>query len=159
MSREEAEADFRRRIENYKHRYETIDEVEENELPYIKVQDVGDMVTMNKLSSYLESRIGPFTPASRSESLTPSAFYLMNMHLTPRSIWLSRHGESMHNVNGLIGGDANLSPRGQQYAQALPQLVKDNVPDEAMLQVWTSTLKRTQQVRNSHRRSDPFTEY
>ena len=70
----------------------------------------------------------------------------MNIHIAPRSIWLSRHGESMHNVEGKIGGDSDLSPRGRTYAKALPQLIKDNVPGESNLTVWTSTLKRTNQV-------------
>lgn len=56
-----------------------------------------------------------------------------------------QHGESQFNVEGKIGGDADLSPRGWTYAQALPQLVKDAV-GEAPLTVWHSTLKRTGQT-------------
>ncbi|CAG7845925.1 Fructose-2,6-bisphosphatase [Serendipita indica DSM 11827] len=73
------------------------------------------------------------------------AFYLMNLHLKPRSIFMSRHGESMYNVEGKIGGDAPLSPRGMLYANALPGLIKDNLGD-ANLTVWTSTLQRTIQT-------------
>ena len=36
-----------------------------------------------------------------------------------RIIYLSRHGESEYNVEDRIGGDSNLTLRGQQYAQAL----------------------------------------
>lgn len=85
---------------------------------------------MSRIHGYLSSRI---------------AFYLMNLHLKPRSIYLSRHGESQYNVLGKIGGDSYLSPRGEQYASALPQLLKDNIGD-APLTVWTSTLKRTIQT-------------
>lgn len=35
----------------------------------------------------------------------------------------------MYNVNGQIGGDADLSERGQMYAKALPSLILDNVGD------------------------------
>lgn len=35
----------------------------------------------------------------------------------------------MYNVGGQIGGDAELSPRGQEYAKALPGLILDNVGD------------------------------
>jgi len=73
------------------------------------------------------------------------AFYLMNLHLKPRSIYLSRHGESIYNVEGKIGGDSDLSPRGWDYARALPALVKDNIGDH-QLEVWTSTLQRTIQT-------------
>lgn len=38
----------------------------------------------------------------------------MNIHVTPRSIYLSRHGESELNLLGRIGGDSGLSPRGQK---------------------------------------------
>lgn len=41
-------------------------------------------------------------------------YYLMNIHVTPRAIYLSRHGESQLNLRGRIGGDSGLSPRGQQ---------------------------------------------
>jgi len=37
-----------------------------------------------------------------------------------------QHGESQFNVEGKIGGDSLLSPRGMQYAEALPALVTDN---------------------------------
>ena len=36
-----------------------------------------------------------------------------------RTIFLSRHGESEYNVEDRIGGDSNLTPRGQLYARAL----------------------------------------
>lgn len=33
----------------------------------------------------------------------------------------------MYNVEGKIGGDSDLSPQGQQYARALPELILKNV--------------------------------
>lgn len=36
----------------------------------------------------------------------------MNLNITPRHIYFSRHGESLNNVDGKIGGDTNLSPAG-----------------------------------------------
>jgi 6-phosphofructo-2-kinase/fructose-2,6-biphosphatase 2 len=35
----------------------------------------------------------------------------------------------MYNVEGKIGGDSDLSPRGFQYAAALPELIKKNIGD------------------------------
>ena len=46
----------------------------------------------------------------------------------PRKIWLTRHGESENNVGGLIGGDSNLSARGEKYAQALPSALISRLP-------------------------------
>lgn len=124
MSRDDAERDFRNRIKHYEAVYETLTEPH---LSYLKIINVGAQVQMYRIHGYLQSRI---------------AFYLMNLHLKPRSIFMSRHGESQFNVEGKIGGDAPLSSRGRQYATALPNLVKDNIGD-AGLTVWTSTLQRT----------------
>ena len=33
----------------------------------------------------------------------------------------------MYNLDGRIGGDATLSPRGEQYARRLPDLVRQSV--------------------------------
>ncbi|OBT82565.1 6-phosphofructo-2-kinase [Pseudogymnoascus sp. 03VT05] len=84
-------------------------------------------VIINQIHDYLQSRI---------------VYYLMNLHIKPRSIWLSRHGESMYNLSGQIGGDAELSSRGKQYALKLPELVRQSVGDGRPLTVWTSTLRR-----------------
>jgi 6-phosphofructo-2-kinase / fructose-2,6-biphosphatase 2 len=130
MSRKAAEADFRRRIQEYHASYQTIDEPH---LSYLKIINVGAQIIMNHINGYLQSRI---------------AYYLMNLHLKPRSIFFSRvgsqisflymrkvdssslvlkHGESVFNVEGKIGGDAPLSPRGVAYADALPALITDNI--------------------------------
>ncbi|KAF8207114.1 fructose-2,6-bisphosphatase [Mycena galopus ATCC 62051] len=107
--------------------YETITEPH---LSYLRITNVGREVTVSRINGYLSSRI---------------AFYLMNLHLKPRSIFFSRHGESQYNVEGKIGGDSLLSPRGMQYAKALPALIRDNIGDQP-LTVWTSTLRRTIQT-------------
>jgi 6-phosphofructo-2-kinase/fructose-2,6-biphosphatase 2 len=57
-----------------------------------------------------------------------------------------QHGESEYNLSGQIGGDANLSERGQAYARTLPSLVKQMVGEGRKITVWTSTLKRTIQT-------------
>ncbi|KAF8633230.1 hypothetical protein AX15_001462 [Amanita polypyramis BW_CC] len=123
----EAKQDFLHRIREYEKVYETITEPR---LSYLRIVNVGNSVTVNRIHGYLQSRI---------------AFYLMNLHVKPRSIYLSRHGESQFNVGGRIGGDSLLSPRGLEYAKALPALITDNIGD-ASLTVWTSTLRRTIQT-------------
>jgi 6-phosphofructo-2-kinase/fructose-2,6-biphosphatase 2 len=72
MSRSEAEADFRRRIDAYERVYQTITEPG---ISFCRILNVGQQVTINRIQGYLQSRI---------------AFYLMNLHLKPRSIYLSR---------------------------------------------------------------------
>lgn len=72
MSREEAKRDFERRIREYEAVYETITEPH---LSYLRIKNVGSQVTLCHIHGYLQSRI---------------AFYLMNLHLKPRSIFFSR---------------------------------------------------------------------
>ncbi|KAI9824596.1 MAG: Fructose-2,6-bisphosphatase [Thelocarpon impressellum] len=125
-----AAEDFRNRIRNYERVYETLD-ADESELTYVKLIDVGRQVIINRIQDYLQSRV---------------VYFIMNLHIRPRSIWLSRHGESKFNLEGKIGGDADISDRGQAYARALPGLVHESVGDDRSLTIWTSTLKRTNQT-------------
>lgn len=127
---EVAAQDFRNRIRNYERVYQTIDE-DEKDLTYVKLIDVGKQVIINEIQDYLQSRV---------------VYYLMNLHIRPRSIWLSRHGESQFNLTGRIGGDADISERGELYARKLPELVAESVGDDRRLTIWTSTLKRTIQT-------------
>ncbi|CAO1634655.1 unnamed protein product [Parajaminaea phylloscopi] len=131
MSPEDAKADFLKRIQHYEKSYESLNaQGDEAGMSFCKIMDVGRSVVVNNIQGYLESRI---------------AFYLMNLHITPRNIFFSRHGESQYNVEGKIGGDSDLSPRGWTYAKALPDLVQEAVGD-APLTVWHSTLRRTGQT-------------
>lgn len=88
---EVAAQDFRERIRNYEAVYQTIDE-DEKDLTYCKLIDVGGQVIINRLKDYLQSRV---------------VYYLMNLHIKPRSIWLSRVSLSvltpdLHLLNYLI---------------------------------------------------------
>lgn len=129
-----ATRDFLRRIKHYELTYETMDVLNDADLTFIKLVNVNQQIILNRIESYLESRI---------------VYYVMNLHIKPRSIWLSRHGESEYNLTGQIGGDANLLERGWRYACKLPELVAQSLGEEMRdtpLTVWTSTLKRTQQT-------------
>lgn len=56
-----------------------------------------------------------------------------------------QHGESEYNVLGRIGGDANLSERGQQYSRALAEYI-NAIASREPFSVWTSELRRTKQT-------------
>lgn len=45
-----------------------------------------------------------------------------------RRIWLTRHGQSQHNLVERIGGDPNLAPAGEVYANCLPEMVVGRLP-------------------------------
>ena len=70
--------DFRQRIMNYEKVYTTISEDEEKSgYSYIKIIDVGSKIIANRIKGYLPSQC---------------VFYLMQMHIVKRTIWLSSHG-------------------------------------------------------------------
>ncbi|KAG0729292.1 6-phosphofructo-2-kinase/fructose-2,6-bisphosphatase 1 [Chionoecetes opilio] len=129
MEKEDAVKDFLKRIEHYRLFYEALDEEKESKYSFMKIFDAGRRVVVHKQEGHIESRI---------------AYYLMNIHITPRSIYLTRHGESHYNQLGRIGGDTDLSYRGRQYANALAKFITEQ--KIANLRVWTSCMKRTMQT-------------
>ncbi|PON85439.1 Fructose-2,6-bisphosphatase [Trema orientale] len=119
--------DFKTRLTNYEKVYEPVEEGS-----YIKMIDMvsghGGQIQVNNISGYLPGRI---------------VFFLVNTHLTPRPILLTRHGESRDNVRGRIGGDTALSDAGELYAKKLSNFVEKRLKSERAASIWTSTLQRT----------------
>uniref|UniRef100_A0A8C3BF53 6-phosphofructo-2-kinase/fructose-2,6-biphosphatase 3 n=1 Tax=Cairina moschata TaxID=8855 RepID=A0A8C3BF53_CAIMO len=126
----DAMEDFMKRINCYQASYQPLDPDDyDRELSLIKVIDVGRRFLVNRVQDHIQSRI---------------VYYLMNIHVQPRTIYLCRHGESEFNLKGKIGGDSGLSNRGKKFALALNKFVEEqNLKD---LKVWTSQLKRTIQT-------------
>uniref|UniRef100_K7FV94 6-phosphofructo-2-kinase/fructose-2,6-biphosphatase 1 n=1 Tax=Pelodiscus sinensis TaxID=13735 RepID=K7FV94_PELSI len=104
---------------------------------YIKIFNVGLRYLANRVQDHVQSR---------------TVYYLMNIHVTPRAIYLSRHGESQLNLQGRIGGDSGLTSRGKQQRQggelawgcALASFIESQKIRD--LKVWTSHMKRTIQT-------------
>ncbi|KAL7201457.1 hypothetical protein ACSBR1_033208 [Camellia fascicularis] len=119
--------DFKNRVQNYEKVYEPVEEGS-----YIKMIDMvsgqGGQIQVNNISGYLPGRI---------------VFFLVNTHLTPRPILLTRHGESRDNVRGRIGSDSGLSDTGEIYAKKLANFVEKRLKNERAASIWTSTLQRT----------------
>ncbi|XP_065206589.1 6-phosphofructo-2-kinase/fructose-2,6-bisphosphatase isoform X2 [Planococcus citri] len=129
MNKEEALEDFLLRIKHYQDKYEPLDEFRERNSSFMKIYNTGEKVLVHKHEGHIQARI---------------VYYLMNIHITPRTIYLARHGESIMNLKGRIGGDSELSYRGLQFAKALSNYIStQNIPS---LRVWTSWLKRTVQT-------------
>ncbi|XP_066436752.1 6-phosphofructo-2-kinase/fructose-2,6-bisphosphatase 1 isoform X4 [Eleutherodactylus coqui] len=127
--REKVVEDFLKRIECYQLTYEPLHDDLDSDLSYIKIFNVGSRYLVNRVQDHIQSR---------------TVYYLMNIHVTPRSIYLSRHGESELNLMGRIGGDSGLSLRGKQFAHALGNFVRSQKISD--LKVWTSHMKRTIQT-------------
>jgi len=120
--------DFKERIRHYETQYEEIDETHEPKYSFLKVYNAGTKVLSHKHEGHIQSRI---------------VYYMMNCHITPRTIYLTRHGESYNNIHGRIGGDSELSPRGEQFADKLAEFVKSISEESPEVKVWTSWMKRT----------------
>uniref|UniRef100_A0A8C3Y8J6 6-phosphofructo-2-kinase/fructose-2,6-bisphosphatase 2 n=1 Tax=Catharus ustulatus TaxID=91951 RepID=A0A8C3Y8J6_CATUS len=133
IHRENVMDDFLKRIECYKVTYQPLDpDAYDKDLSFIKVINVGQRFLVNRVQDYIQSKI---------------VYYLMNIHVQPRTIYLCRHGESEYNLLGRIGGDSGLSARGKQFSQALKKFIEEQEIVE--LKVWTSQLKRTIQTAES----------
>ncbi|KAJ3354988.1 Fructose-2,6-bisphosphatase [Entophlyctis luteolus] len=139
---EQAVKDFMSRIYHYSKTYETLSRTENGgDISFVKLINVGERVLVNNVRGHIQSRI---------------VYFLMNLNIAPRCVYFSRHGESMYNVEGKIGGDADLSPRGWQYAMKLPELISKQLEDvgktakeaekgaEEMTSAWKGWLKGEQ---------------
>jgi len=120
--------DFKARIQTYEGHYETLDD-QDKQYSWIKTVNGGQQVVLNKIFGYLPGRIASF---------------VMNLHTSPKTIFLSRHGQSEYNLSQKIGGDSGLTDHGREYARVLADWVHVNVLDKSpRARLWTSTLRRT----------------
>ena len=107
----EALADFKARVRNYERAYETISEEEEEaNMSFCKMINVGKKIISHNIEGFLASQ---------------AVYFLLNFNLAERLIFITRHGESVDNLEGRIGGDAPLTERGHKYARALARLVDE----------------------------------
>lgn len=75
MNKEEALTDFLLRIKHYQDKYEPLDEFRERNLSFMKIYNTGEKVLVHKHEGHIQARI---------------VYYLMNIHITPRTIYLTR---------------------------------------------------------------------
>lgn len=147
-------ADFKSRVSNYEKAYQPVgDWEEENNIAYCKIMNVGKKVIAYNISGYLSGQCVFYLMNFNLEG----KFNLLHCHIVvtltyftvlDRQIFLTRHGESLDNIQGRIGGDApvscnvgnprlyvyidvaddddhKLSPSGEKYASALSTFIKE----------------------------------
>ncbi|CAK3878728.1 bifunctional 6-phosphofructo-2-kinase fructose-2,6-bisphosphate 2-phosphatase [Lecanosticta acicola] len=120
--------DFKKRVREYEKAYVPLGEYEEkNNMPYIQMVDVGRKVISHQIKGFL---------------MAQANYYLLNFNLAPRQIWITRHGLSLDNLSGKIGGDSDLSPEGQRYARSLANFM------DAKRKEWD--VKQIQAMKNTH---------
>jgi 6-phosphofructo-2-kinase len=154
---------FQKRLSIYKKVYVPLGGYEErNNMPYVKVADGGDKIVYHQVRGFLASQ---------------AAFYLLNSNTTPKQMWITRHGESLDNIAGKIGGDSDLTPNGRLYSKTLAKFIENErgawsyrvisshfpphpgddtppLPDDIC--VWTSTLRRSIQSAEYFNEEDDF---
>jgi 6-phosphofructo-2-kinase len=70
--------------------------------------DVGRKLVQHRLKGFLSGGIST---------------YLASFNLSPRQIWITRHGQSVDNQLGKLGGNSPLTERGHCYGQALYKFI------------------------------------
>jgi broad specificity phosphatase PhoE len=117
MDPECALADFKSRVEAYEAVYQTIEDDEDNgNVAYIKLINVGQKTATRHCYGYLPSQV---------------AFYLQNIHIQPRKIYLSVNGENSDPVEeeGRLTGKAatvSLTDEGLQYSHDLAAYLRNH---------------------------------
>lgn len=102
--------DFKKRIAMYKKRYVPLGEREESQgFSYCQMIDVGRKFIAHNIQGLLSTQV---------------VGYLQHFNLAGRQVWITRHGESLDNIAGKIGGDAGLSAYGIKYAAALAKFIE-----------------------------------
>jgi len=120
-----ARDEFMRRLAHYERVYEAL---RPDEGSWIRIVDRGSQLVLNHIDGYLPGRM---------------VFFLSNLHVSKRALWLTRHGESEFNLQRRVGGDPPLSTKGRSYARQLSRAVHEGFGEDAQLEVWTSTLQRS----------------
>lgn len=109
-----ARQDFLHRVVAYERVYETIEDNEDNEqISYIKLINVGQKVITRNCTGYVPSQI---------------SFYLQNVHISPRKIYLSLNAENtglMEDSGRLLcGPSGRLTEDGRQYSLDLAKFIQ-----------------------------------
>jgi len=116
------------KVQSYAKAYESISD--DSPHPHIKIFDGGRKIITSKIQGFLPGRI---------------IFFLMNLRISARPVWLSGCGETEYDIHERLGGDPELTLNGEDYAHKLAAWVDEHMlkEDNQELTVWTSTLKRS----------------
>jgi 6-phosphofructo-2-kinase/fructose-2,6-biphosphatase 2/6-phosphofructo-2-kinase/fructose-2,6-biphosphatase 4 len=129
---EKAVEDFRERIRHYEKCYVNLSaEVDGENTSYIQLKNHGSEIVCRHIIGYVPSKI---------------LSYLMNLNLSEKPIYLTRHGQSLFNIKNIIGGDSGLSELGIKYSKALKSFMGREKESSEKFTIYSSTLKRTLQT-------------
>jgi len=134
--KEEVYNNLNEKIKIFEKNYESLSkETDGDNAIFIKFINEGQEINIRNVRGYYESKLLSF---------------MINIHTGRRPIYFSRHGESVYNTKGWIGGDSELSPLGEKYGVALAKFFeKEKASLDSTYSKWRiycSTLKRTIQT-------------
>merc|ERR1712151_341722 len=106
--RGEVAGEMQLRIRDYHDRYVAIqNDGSEDDIPYIEIVNYNNKLVINgMMRTFVGSHI---------------AQYLGNLHPFKHTIYITRHGESVYNLEKKIGGDSPLSALGREYGRRLAE--------------------------------------
>ena len=125
ISIDQMKADFKKRLNYYNNVYESINDNEN--INYMKIFNCGKKVTYNNIYGSIETKI---------------LNYLINFKVCTKKIFISRHGQSLFNLENRIGGDPDITTNGYQYSMKLYNYISLNYKPNEII-IFTSNLKRT----------------
>ena len=137
FNEEEATLHFKEKLKKLSSYYETITEDEYENISYVKLINIGKEVEIHNIDGYIQSKV---------------LSYIMNLQIYPRPIYLTRHGESLFNLDDRIGGDSDLSEGGIEYSKLLNEILqnetktKEFILSETKPKILTSTLLRARKT-------------
>ncbi|KAJ8603535.1 hypothetical protein CTAYLR_004868 [Chrysophaeum taylorii] len=101
------------RIREFGRAFVTIqDDGSEDDLAYVKLINYGEKVVTNRIRGFLLMQI---------------VKYLSHVHPNPRTVYVSRHGQSQYNVCQKIGGNPGLTASGERFARWLGSWVPAHI--------------------------------
>ena len=102
-----AKRDFYNRLRNYSDNYKKLSDTENRS--FIKIKNNFESLHIFKLNRLIEKEI---------------LSYLIYVKINKFPIYLTRHGESEYNTQGLIGGNSCLSEKGKLYISKLNSFIE-----------------------------------
>ena len=134
----EAASDYEARIANYKLSWEPLSDSHQVEAKwsFLKCDHSKHNFVLHNVRGYFPLKV---------------VHFIMNLRTVYRPFYMTRHGQSIYNECGRIGGDSGLSEQGLAYARKLAEFVeakvlKDNEGREIPGRLWTSSMQRTIQT-------------
>lgn len=128
--------DFRAFLAETDKDYETLDasSPEMKEVSFIKLINFGETMVTHRVKGYIESKLASFC---------------VNVHTETRYVFLVRHGETIYNVEDRLGGDSDLTEKGEKFAVDLARYMWKLFPDKNGTEFTWTPRKKTFNKQNT----------